>query len=125
MGELAIVRGGSAGSSTRAGAKAEGDGGGRKEACGMQGKGVGPFEFVGQVLGTHSRAKSRNVERRAAASAHCRQIAPGDNRKIQLLTKVEADAHNGVKRKLLGEEGDACDFTQMFHSRLKGFYRAR
>src|SRR5579859_2004366 len=48
VGELAIVRGREgAGSSRRTGRKAEGNGGGRRQAVCLQGKGVRPFEFVG------------------------------------------------------------------------------
>jgi hypothetical protein len=35
------------------------------------GGGVGPFEFVGQILGTHARPKSCDVESRRGSSAHC------------------------------------------------------
>lgn len=78
------------------GRKAVGNGG-RRQACGMQGGG-GPFEFVGQVFGTHGRAKSGDVESRAAASAHFRQIAKRQQKGFSCLQSWN-EGHTLVTRK--------------------------
>jgi hypothetical protein len=65
------------------------------------GGGVGPFEFVGQILGTHARPKSCDVESRRVSSAHC----PNANIFFLFQVRIKEGEREQKKARLWSLEG--------------------